>query len=53
MPDNIIKVVVVDDEHRALNRMKILLGNFKDIQIMDQIDNSEDAIKYIVEHEPE
>ncbi len=53
MPDNKIKVVVVDDEHRALNRMKILLGNFKDIQIMDQIDNSEDAINYIVKHEPE
>ena len=53
MANSHIKVVVVDDEKRALNRMKVLLGNFKDIELLEQIDNSTDAINYIVKNEPD
>lgn len=53
MKINKITVVLVDDEIRALNRMKILLNNFPEIEILDQIQYPEQALKSIVENEPD
>lgn len=53
MKNSKIKVVIVDDEIRALNRMKILLGNFDKIEIMEQFYDADSAIKYIIENEPD
>ncbi len=52
MSDKLIKVIVVDDETRALNRMKILLSNFADIEVLGLFDKSEDALGAILRHEP-
>jgi two-component system LytT family response regulator/two-component system response regulator LytT len=48
-----IKTVVVDDETRALNRMKILLSNFPEIEILALLDNSNEAIDFILQNEPD
>ncbi len=48
-----IKVVVVDDEVRALNRMQILLKNFPEIEILEMFYDADQAIEYIVENEPD
>ncbi len=52
MPNNKIKVVIIDDESRALNRMKILLNNFPEVEVMEQFDNAELGIDFIIKHEP-
>ena len=48
-----IKTVLVDDEDRALSRMKILLSNFEEIEILEAINDAEYAIEFIVESEPD
>lgn len=48
-----IKTVIVDDEVRALNRMQILLKNFPEIEILEQIYDADQAIKFIIENEPD
>lgn len=48
-----IKTIIVDDETRALNRMKILLSNFEEIEVLKLTDNAETAIDYIFKHEPD
>ncbi len=48
-----IKTVIVDDEERALNRMKILMENFHEIEILEKFNNSDDAINFIIENEPD
>jgi two-component system LytT family response regulator len=53
MKTNIIRTVLVDDETRALNRMKILLNNFPEIEILNQIQDPEQGIKFIIENEPD
>ncbi len=53
MQSNKIKVVLIDDETRALNRMKLLLNNFPEIEILEQFENAELGIVYILKHEPD
>lgn len=53
MRNNKIKVVLIDDELRALNRMKILLNNFPEIEILEQFENVELGIDYILKCEPD
>ena len=48
-----IKVVLVDDEARALNRLKLLLQNFPEVTILAQFDNSAEGAAYIIKHEPD
>ncbi|WKK65864.1 response regulator transcription factor [Lutimonas zeaxanthinifaciens] len=48
-----IRTVLVDDEERALNRMKILLSNFEEIEVLEAINDSEYAINYIMESDPD
>ncbi len=48
-----IKTVIVDDEVRALRRMEILLNNFPEIELLEQIYDADQAIEYIVENEPD
>ena len=48
-----LKIVIVDDEIRALNRMKILLNNFPEIEILKQISDAVYAIDYIIENQPD
>lgn len=48
-----IKTVIVDDEIRALNRMQILLENFSEVEILEQIYDANHAIEFIVKNEPD
>jgi len=48
-----IKTILIDDEERALNRMKMLLSKFPEIQILDAIINASYAIEYILESAPD
>ncbi|WP_299547615.1 response regulator transcription factor [Seonamhaeicola sp.] len=52
METKTIKVIVVDDETRALNRMKILLNNFPYVEILELIDDAEKAFSAILYHKP-
>jgi len=53
MKESKITTVLVDDEERALSRMKILLSNFEEFDILATLDDAEYAIQYIVEAEPD
>ena len=48
-----IKVVIVDDELRAVNRIKILLSNFSEIDIIGQFIDPELGSKFIMENRPD
>ena len=48
-----IKTVLVDDEERALNRMKILLSKFPEIEIVETINDATYAIEFILETVPD
>lgn len=48
-----VKTVLVDDEERALNRMKILLSKFPEIEILEAINDADYAIEYIIETRPD
>jgi len=48
-----INTVIIDDESRALNRMKTLLNNFLDITIVGQFDKSQDGLDFILKNEPD
>ncbi|TBN06660.1 response regulator transcription factor [Hyunsoonleella flava] len=47
-----IKVIVIDDEQRALNRMKLLLQNFIEVEVLAFIEQADTAFDYILRHEP-
>lgn len=47
-----ITIVVVDDESRALNRMKLILNNFCNIEVLAFIDDAEIAFETIVKLKP-
>ena len=53
MKDIQITTVVLDDEVRALNRMKILLNNFPEIDVLDQSSDANAGLTYILKHEPD
>lgn len=48
-----IRTIIADDELRALNRMKILLGHFDEIEIITQTTDAFECIDLIVKHEPD
>ena len=48
-----IKTVVIDDEVRALNRMKILLDNFPEIEIVAQTEDPFYGVDFILQNEPD
>lgn len=48
-----IKTVIIDDELRALNRMKILLKNFPEIEVEAQITSPEQGLQFLLENEPD
>ena len=48
-----IKTVLVDDEERALNRMKMLLSKFQEVEVTEAIKDTEYAIKFILESAPD
>ena len=48
-----INTVLVDDELRALNRMKILLRNFPEINILGQFQDSKKSAEFIIQNEPD
>lgn len=53
MKQSKIKTVLVDDEERALNRMKIMLSKFPEIEVIESIDNADFAIDYILQVQPD
>ena len=53
MQTDLINTVLVDDDPRALNRMKILLKNFTEIIILEQFVDSTEAIEYILHNKPD
>ncbi|PQJ79564.1 response regulator transcription factor [Polaribacter porphyrae] len=48
-----IKTVIIDDEPRSLNRLKILFENFKEVEVLEVFEDSEEGLKYILEKEPD
>lgn len=52
MDDTKIKVIVVDDEPRALNRMKLIFNNFTQVDLVALVGNSEDGFEAVLKHEP-
>ncbi len=48
-----IRTVLVDNEMRALNRMKILLSNFPEVEVLEQFDQPEESLNYILKCEPD
>lgn len=50
---SVIKVILLDDEQRALNRLKLLLKNFQEIEILDQFQDPDLAISEIVKCNPD
>lgn len=48
-----IKTVLVDDEERALKRMQILLSKFKEIEVLETINDATYAIEFIIETVPD
>ena len=53
MGKEVIKVMIVDDELRAINRMKILLTHFDDVDVVGQYTNPMDAIDVITQVKPD
>ncbi len=48
-----IKTVLVDDELRAINRLKILLNHFPEIEIVNQITEPIDSVSVILNNQPD
>jgi DNA-binding NarL/FixJ family response regulator len=48
-----IKIVLVDNESRSLNRLKMLLSNFPDIEILEQTTDAKHGLDYILNKEPD
>ena len=48
-----IRTVLVDNELRALNRMKILLSNFPEIEVIGQFEQPGEGLDYILKCEPD
>ena len=53
MENSKIRTVLIDDEMRALNRMKILLQNFPEIEIIEQTQNPNYGVKFVISQEPD
>ncbi len=50
---NTIKTVIIDDETRSLNRLKILLNHFKEVEVIGFFENADLGIACITKHEPD
>jgi two-component system LytT family response regulator len=50
---NILKVVVVDDEPLARKGMLMRLAAFKELEVVAQCSNGEEAISAVLEHKPD
>ncbi len=50
---NTIKTVIIDDETRSLNRLKLLLHHFKEIELLGIFENADQGIDCITKHEPD
>jgi len=53
MVNDLIKIVLVDDEVRALNRLKLLLGNFPETLVLAQFEHANESIEFIIKNEPD
>jgi len=50
---NPLSAIIIDDETKALERLKILLSKFSEIGSISTYHNSEEALKEITEHKPD
>ena len=48
-----IKTVLIDDETRSLNRLKILLTNFKEVEVIGVFEDADLGVAFITKHEPD
>ena len=53
MVNDLIKIVLVDDEVRALNRLKLLLSNFPETVVLAQFEHADESIEFIIKNEPD
>ena len=53
MKQTTLKTMIIDNEPRALNRMKLLLSHFEEIEVVDQIDNAAEAETQILKKQPD
>ena len=52
-PAHPIKVVLLDDEERALNRMSLLLNHFPEVTVLGQFQNADKAIDAVRHKKPD
>ena len=45
-----IKVVIVDDEPRSLNRLKLLFKNFEEVELLGAFEDSEEGLEFILKN---
>lgn len=48
-----IRTVIVDNEMLAIHRMKMLLSNFPEVEVVGQFEQPEDSLNYILRCEPD
>jgi len=48
-----IKTVIIDDEPRSLDRLKILFENFDEVDILATFENPEEGLAFILKNEPD
>ncbi|WP_422104048.1 response regulator [Winogradskyella sp.] len=48
-----IKTIVVDNEARALNRMKLLLSHFEELELLECIDDANKAVDKVLRLQPD
>lgn len=53
MESNRIKIVMIDNEARSLNRMKLLLSNFHDIDVIEQTTDAMEGLECVLHENPE
>ena len=50
---NKINTIIIDDEPKSLNRLKILLNKFDEINLLEIFEVAEDGLQFIFNNEPE
>lgn len=49
MKKKTIKTIIIDDDARALNRLKILLNHFKEVEVVALFQNAQEGVEYLLQ----
>lgn len=50
---NKIRTVLIDDEPRSLNRLKLLFENFNEVEVIGAFEDSEEGLDFILKNSPD